>query len=341
MGIAQTRRTIASVAATALVATGISSCSAISSASDDDPSTIRYLSSAGLVNHLELADALGYLGDLQLDRVGESQGGPDSLQALATGESDIATGPFNGATAKVVSTGVSIQAVVAAYGSSGDIDGSLFTLEGSDISDAEDLVGKKVAVNTLGANWEAFLDTYMAKAGMSEDEIDDVTLVPLPGVNIEAALREGQVDAAVLSFAGKELALKNGGLREVAADKDLMGEYNGGSYVLDKEFMDDHPGITRTIVEGLAKAVEWEQQHSVDVVREKYGEYLKETGRAADVATYDTWQGNGIASPGGVLSDHDFDIWIDWLRRAGEINVGAFEVSDLYTNEFNPLAQEK
>lgn len=341
MDITQIKRTVVGVTAAALVSVGFSSCSAISSASDDDPSTIRYLSSVGLINHLELADALGYLDDLEIDRVGESQGGPESLQALATGETDFAVGPFNGATAKVVSTGVDLRAVAATYGSSGDVVSSLYTLDESGIREPADLVDKKIAVNTLGANSEAFIDTYLAQNGVASDDIDDVTLVPLPGMNIETALRQGQVDAAVLSFAGKEHALATGGLHELITDNELMGDYNGGSYVLDEEFIDDHPDVTRTLIGGVTKAIQWEQQHSVDKVRTTYATYLKENGRAGDVAAYETWQGNGVATSGGVLRERDFDIWIDWLRRAGEIDVDAFEVGDLYTNGFNPLAQEK
>lgn len=341
MGNSSIKRTTAGVAAAIVLSAGFSGCGAISSAADDDPSTIRYLGSVGLVNHLELADALGYLDDVDIERVGESQGGPESLQALATGETDIAIGPFNGATAKVASTGVTIRAVAAAYGSSGDVAGSMYTLDGSDINAPEDLIGKKVGVNTLGANWEAFIDTYLLDAGLSDDQVDDVTLVPLPGMNIEAALRKGQIDVAVLSFAAKEHALAAGGIDEVVADTELMGEYNGGSYVLDQQFIDDHPDITETLVGGLAKAIRWEQQHSVAETRKKYAAYLKQHGRSTDVAAYETWKGNGVATPGGVLRDHDFEIWVDWLSHAGEIDVDALDINALYTNRFNPLAQEK
>ena len=52
------------------------------------------------------ADHLGYLGDVEIRRLGDVSGGPAMLQAIATGEADIALGPFQGAIAKVASTGV-------------------------------------------------------------------------------------------------------------------------------------------------------------------------------------------------------------------------------------------
>ena len=66
---------------------------------------------------LELADALGYLEGLKLDKVGDVQGGPESLQALATNQIDISAAAFFGASAKLIATGVPIKAVVATYGS--------------------------------------------------------------------------------------------------------------------------------------------------------------------------------------------------------------------------------
>ena len=53
--------------------------------------------SPGSVDPLELADALGYLDGIELDKVGDVQGGPESLQALATNQIDIAAAAFFGA----------------------------------------------------------------------------------------------------------------------------------------------------------------------------------------------------------------------------------------------------
>jgi len=38
-------------------------------------------------------------------------------------------------------------------------------------------------MNTLGANAEAVLDTFLAKGGLTQDQIKQVTLVPLPPLN--------------------------------------------------------------------------------------------------------------------------------------------------------------
>lgn len=330
-------RLLAGSLALLLVSAGVSSCSA-NGAEGGEEKTIRYQSYTGMIDISELADALGYLGDVKLDRVGDVQGGPESLRALATNQVDYGAA-FNGAIAKVAATGVPITAVVAYYGSSGDVSSSVLAKEGGP-SSARDLIGKKVAVNTLGANAEAVLDTWFEKEGLTQDEIDQVTLVPLPGINTEAALREGQVDAAYLGGSLKEIALKKGGLTTLVTDVDLVGPYNGGSYALRDDFIKDNPETTKTFVAGVAKAVEYTQTHSEDEVRDLMVAYLQKQGRDDAADALALWHGTGVASKGGVISDQDFTLWLHWLETSGEVEGDAIKPSEIYTNEFNPYAKE-
>lgn len=322
---------------------GTSACGGASGAatrSADGTTTVRYQSGPGLVNYVELADALGYYDDVQLDYVGQVQGGPEALRALATGEIDIANA-FQGAIAKVVATGVPVTAVVASYGSTQDVDMQLLVPEESPIRRGQDLVGKKVAVNTLGANSEAVIDTYLEDEGLTPEQIDEVTLVPLPGVNQEAALRDGTVDAALLSFATKEFALDNGGLRALATDTDFVGDYNGGSYAVADSLVEENPEGAEELVAGIARAIDFEQTHPVGEVRAIYQDWLEEQGRGEEKKVYATWSGNGVASPGGVLDEEDFTIWLDWLDAEGEVDADSLDVSSIFTNRFNPYAEER
>jgi ABC-type nitrate/sulfonate/bicarbonate transport system substrate-binding protein len=328
-------RTLAVSLGGALLAVSASGCASSQAANGKEVTTLRYLSAPGLLNYAELADALGYLKGLKLKTVGVAQGGPASLQALVTGQSDFAVGPFNGATAKVASTGIKLKAVAAAYGSGDKINSSLLTLDSSSIRNGRDLIGKKVAVNTLGANAEAVLDTYLKKEGLTPKEIDKVTLVPLPGINTEPALRKHQVDAAYLGFAAKLLAIKHGGIRKLATDTDFVGPYNGGSYVLKDAFIKDNPKTTRTLVGGITKAIVWDQAHKPAETVAVIGKWLTAHGRAADLKALGLWQGNGVATPGGVLRDKDFSLWIDWLKSSGEVKAASLKPGDLYTNAFN------
>ena len=334
------RRLVAAVASTALVALAASACSGASAQITDASgvTTLRYQATPGLMNFAELADALGYLDDIEIENIGTAQGGPEQLRGLATGQAEFAVGPFNGAIARAVSTGLDLTAVVGSYGTSHGVEMSLLTLEDSGLRDGHDLVGKTVGVNTLGANSEALIDTYLADEGLSAGEIEDVTLVPLPGATLEAALRQGQIDGALISFAARAHALQTGGVRALATDADFVGDYTGGSTVLMDDFIEEHPDITREFVGALAKAIHFQQTHDKDEVLDVYGDWLAERGREAELATYALWEGNGVPADGGVLSASDFSMWLDWLESNGEVEPGSLDVDDVFTNEFNPYA---
>lgn len=68
-------------------------------------------------------------------------------------------------------------------------------------------------MNTLGAHAEFMLREYLSRAGLSPEEAKKVTLVVLPPVNTEQALRAGNIDVASLTGIFRDKALVRGGLR--------------------------------------------------------------------------------------------------------------------------------
>jgi ABC-type nitrate/sulfonate/bicarbonate transport system substrate-binding protein len=333
------RRTLAAAAASIAVVAGATACGSSEAATNaDGTTTIRYQSYIGMLNLPELADALGYLDDFELDRVGDVQGGPEGLRAVATDQVDYA-GAFNGAIAKVASTGVPVTAVISYYGSGDDVNFSFLVRDDSDIEDADDLVGKKVAVNTLGANAEAVLDTYLEQGGLSPEEIDQVTLVPLPSTTSESSLREGQVDAAFMGGTAREVALQRPGLDVLFSDVDVVGPYNGGSLVMRDDFIARNPEVTKEFVSALARALEWSKAHTPEEVRTTMSDYLVEEGREDQAEALALWQGTGVSTSGGLIQDKDFTLWLDWLEKSGEVETGSIEPGEIYTNEYNSYAE--
>lgn len=301
--------------------------------------TIRYQGYQGQVNLPELAQALGYLDGVKLKYVGTVQGGPQSLAALMSNQVDYGAA-FNGAIAQMASTGAPIKSVIGYYGSSGQVKSALLVKKNSQVKNAHDLIGKKVAVNTLGANAEAVLDTYLTKGGLSKAEIKKVTLVPLPGINEEAALREGKVDAAYLFGALEVSALKRGGLRSLVVDTDLVGPYNGGSIVMRDQFLEANPDVSKKFVSGLAKAVTYAANHPVDKTRKLMQAWLVKQNRPDDAKALDLWTGTGVATKAGLIRDRDFDLWLSWLKSRGDVKSDSVKASDMYTNRYNPYAKE-
>jgi hypothetical protein len=49
------------------------------------------------------------------------------------------------------------------------------------------------------------------------------------------------------------------------------------------------------------------------------------------------WKSPAISGRGGLNSDRDWQLWIDWLEKTGGIKRGEFKPAQGYTNEFNPF----
>ncbi|WP_110240534.1 ABC transporter substrate-binding protein [Nocardioides gilvus] len=344
MKIASTgfRRPIALVTTVLVAVAGMSACGSAAGggAGGDEQTTIRYQSYAGAVDAFLLADALGEFEGLTLERVGDVTGGPQALQALASKQTDIGGSAFYGAIAQLVGTGAPIKAVVPFYGSNEKSNSKVVALKDSGIESAEDLVGKKVAVNTLGANSEAVLDTWFDQEGLSDEEKDRITLVPLPPLNTPEALGKGQVDAAVVSFIGFKTTAAKYDVVELTNDVDVVGEpYAGGGLTLRNEFIERNPNTTKQLVEGVVTAIEFIETHTTQELFDIYFPYLEEEGFADYIPAIEAnFPGTLGIDAEPVIADEDIQRWVDWLDDRGDIDGSELDVSDVYTNEFNPNA---
>lgn len=338
---AGSRRIAATTAVLVAVVAGLTACGAAVGGGNDgeEETTIRYQSYAGAIDPFLLADALGEFEGLTLDRVGDITGGPQALQALVSNQTDIGGSAFYGAIAQLVSTGAPIKAVVPSYGSNEDSNQKVVVLDDSGIESASDLVGKKIAVNTLGANAEAVLDTWFDQEGLSEEEQDQVTLVPLPPLNTPEALQNGQVDAAVVGFLSYQTMKAQFGVTELVNDVDVVGApYIGGAYTMRTEFIEQNPNTSRQLVEGVATAIEFIETHDKQEIFDLYFPYLEEEGYADYIPAIEAnFPGTTGVPADAVIAEEDISRWVDWLEARGEMQ-GDLDVSEVYTNEFNPNA---
>jgi ABC-type nitrate/sulfonate/bicarbonate transport system substrate-binding protein len=297
---------------------------------------IRYEGSPGNVTIAELAEDLDYLTPVRLEYVGNNMtGGPHSIQAVLTGDLDVG-GSFNGAIVKLVASGAPLTAIISAYGTDEQSFQGFYALAGRPIKTARDFIGKKVAINTLGAHAEFALRDYLARGGLSKDEAAQVTLVALPAANGELALRGEQVDVACLGTIYRDKALQRGGLDLVFSDYQLFGSLNAGSVVMSKRFIAENPGTVRKYVEGLGRAIEWARGVPRAEVIARLKQIIKRRDRNEDTSIVEFWTSSTIPTPRGVLRDEDYRLWIDWLVRDGQIHAGQVEPRDIYTNQFQP-----
>ncbi|VTU33442.1 ABC transporter substrate-binding protein [Variovorax sp. PBL-E5] len=300
---------------------------------------LRYQGWTGQVTFPELAEDLGYLAPVKLEWIGNTISGPQDIQTVVTGDIDFG-GAFNGAVAKLIAAHAPIKPVIAYYGVDDTTWNGYFVRADSPIRSARDLIGKKVAVNTLGAHHEFMLREFLARGGLTPAEIQQVTLVVVPPVSGEQALRQGQVELTTLGGVLRDKALERGGIRKLFSDLDLYGNFSAGTYVLRDKFIKDNPATARRFVEATARAIEWARNSPPEEVRARFDRIIAQRKRNEDNSTIKYWKSTGVAGKGGLIADKELQVWIDWLVKDGVLKPGQLRAATLYTNEFNPYRTE-
>ncbi|PKO47924.1 MAG: hypothetical protein CVU29_00650 [Betaproteobacteria bacterium HGW-Betaproteobacteria-22] len=295
----------------------------------------RYLGSPGAVTLIELAEDLGYLAPVKLNFVGISTGGPQGIQTVLTGDSDISSPAFTGAVVKVVASKAPVKAVIASYGTEKDTLTGYYVLENSPIKTARDLIGKKVAVNTMGAQMEFMLTEYLRRNGLTKEEIAQVTLVIIPPGSSEQTLRQHQVDVAPLGGPATE----RGGIRMLFKEFDLFGEFTAGAYVMANKFLNENPTTSRHVIGAIGKAVEWTRTTPREEVIARFTKIMNARNRSENTENLKYFTGWGVAGKGGLFKDEEFQIWVDWLVKDGQLKPNDINLKDVYTNEFNPYSE--
>jgi ABC-type nitrate/sulfonate/bicarbonate transport system substrate-binding protein len=215
-----------------------------------------------------------------------------------------------------------------------------YTLEDSPLRNAKDLIGRKVAMNTLGAHAEFALKEYLVRGGLSADQIGQVTMLVLPPVNGELALRNHNVDLAGFSVILRDKALQRGGIRMLFSDQQMFGQFNAGSLVMSKKFMAANPNTARRFVQATGRAIEWARITPRAQVIERFTSIVNKRKRNEDTSSLAFWNSSGISTQHGELTDRDCQLWIDWLVQDGQLKKGQLKLRDLYTNEFQSNPRE-
>ncbi|MGV9245203.1 ABC transporter substrate-binding protein [Streptomyces sp. NPDC003710] len=331
---ASTRRQFLSLLGLSAVAVSCGTTTTEATSGQGRTKTLRYQGWAGQVTLPELAEDLGYLGDVKLKWIGNTISGPQDIQSAATGQVDFG-GAFNGAVVKLAANKAPIKAVISYYGSDKYAYNGFYVLEDSPIHSARDLVGKKVGMNTLGAHSEAMLDIYLKRGGLSRSETGKVEPLVVPPVNAEQTLRQKQIDVAVLGGILRDKALATGGIRPLFTDYQLLGAFSAGTYVMTDRFLEQNPDTARVFVTGVGRAIEWARSTPHDEVVARMTDIVKKRGRNEDTAPLKYWRSFGVAERAGRITGKELQVWIDWLTERGDIKKGQVKAADLYTNEFN------
>ncbi len=288
--------------------------------------TIRYLGGSGGLSAHELAAELGYFEGtgITLENVGHASGGPESLIALAGGSVDLGSA----ATAAVLNSIAAGNDFVAAYPSNGiteEAQSIFYVLDGSPIKEIKDIVGKTIAVNTLGAHLEYAVREALHQQGLPPDAAN---LIVVPGPQLEQVLRSGQVDISAFGYwqtTFEGAARQNGGITPVFGDTEVLGEIAGGFVVLRRDWINAHPEAARIFVEQSARALDYAREFPEET-KVVLANALNARGENGDLAQY--FQGYGVRE-GGLAVERDVQFWIDVLEREGKIAAGALSPSEI------------
>lgn len=332
-----TRRKFVSMLGMAAAGTATACARSASGSTSKETTTLRYQGSVGQVTPPELAQDLGYLGNVRLKWIGNTISGPQDIQSAATGQTDFG-GAFNGAVVKLYAAGAPITAVISYYGVDEWAYTGFFVPNDSLIRGARDLIGKKVGMNTLGAHSEAILDIYLQRSGLSAAEIKRVEPLVVPPITTEQSLRQRQIDVGVLSGIFREKAFASGGIRKVFSDYDFLGAFSAGTYVFRNDFLKRNPTTVRTFTSGVGKAIEWARTSSHEEVVARFSKIIQGRGRNENTAPLRYWRSYGVAGKGGVIAEKEFTTWIGWLEQQGQIPKDKVKARDVYANRFNSYA---
>jgi ABC-type nitrate/sulfonate/bicarbonate transport system substrate-binding protein len=301
------------------------------SAAPNQTVVLRTTTTTGSVTLIDIAEAKGYFAQqgVTIQSVGNVNGGTQSVQALIAGQADIAGSAWP-PWINAASGNPKLTVVVASQGQNENETGELWLVhKNSSIYTAQDLIGKKIAVNVLGAEGDYVTRDYLAKSNIS---IKQVQLVVVPWPQHEQVFESNQVDVVSVNqpFANKILA--DGDARVLFSDYTDRGETALFVYGFTQDYIDKNPATVKGFVTAMAEAADWAVANPADANALASSILVKE-GMNPTLASY--WSPSQ-AWPHALIHDSDVQWWLDTLTKSGTIKAGSLQPSDLYTNQYNP-----
>jgi NitT/TauT family transport system substrate-binding protein len=217
------KRMLAAAAGAAAVALALAACSSGSGSSSSSGSDSGsgdsgklHTVNVGIVNlalfsPLYVADAKGYFKaegiKLNLQNVASGQ---DAIPLASSGKLDAVVAGFSAGMYNAINEGLDVKVVGSMAVAAGDPDNSGTHLVGSSkITSVDDLKGKKIGAAGGPGGAGAYLTAIALKqAGLT---LKDVSIVNLANPDMPTALKNGGIDAALLSAPFSFNAIKDGG----------------------------------------------------------------------------------------------------------------------------------
>lgn len=199
------------------------------------------------------------------------------------------------------------------------------TLNGSDLTTFESIKTAnrtiKIGVSALGTSDDLQTNALLRKYNISKDQIEYVVI---PDPNMQQALRQGDIDVAVLRAAFYACAEHKGGVRILATSSDAFSSSGGTTLLVFRDsFIQEHPDTVRKFIVAYKDAERW--------CNANRAEAANITATHLGICTGDSH----YYSESGAIDDSQLQYWINQMVIDGDIQQGEFKPSDLYTTEFN------
>lgn len=270
-----------------------------------------------------LADQLGYFKDANVKpkyvgKIAEGQ----VIPSVISGAIDFG----NRHTPLVISAiagGADIKIIAAGTQSTQDSPHmKYFVRKDSGINSIQDLVGKKIGINSFGACSE-----YVTKKLLKDNGLEGkVQFVQTPNEQLDQVLKQGSVDVSIIHPPTSGRAENTPEFKKLFSDYDIDQGVSGmNPYTVNGKFAREHPEALKEVVAILAKTAKWVSEHP-DEARRLTAERLKMDVNLVENYAYYSDQ---------VIPEPAIKYWIERLEAEGKIKQGQIKPEEIYTNEYN------
>lgn len=264
---------------------------------------------------------------IDLEFVGEMYAGPEMIQAISSGSADMGSTAIT-ALINAKANGFKVIGITDVQTSYNEEPiHKWLTLKENNITTPEDILGKKIAINSLGASFHYTTLEYLRLNNISEKEVEFI-IIPHP--NMEQALFSGQVDIAgmVKPFSNHALLSDTENVEVLFDTPDVFGSgMQVVTGVVSEEFANENPQAIMSFIKGYNKAIDFIYQNP-DEAKEIFEEVL---GVEAKYITNQKYQ------EFTKVDEKSVQRWIKILEDRGDIEVGSVAAEDIITNRFNPF----
>jgi NitT/TauT family transport system substrate-binding protein len=195
------------------------------------------------------------LGDNVTLETAPFNAGPEAVEALFSDAIDASfIGPNPAINAFAQSDGEAIRIV------SGTASGGAYLVVKPEITSPEDLAGKKIASPQLGNTQDVALRAWLADQGYETDQSGggDVSVVPQENAQTLETFVAGTIDGAWVPEPWATRLVNEGGGKILVDERDLWpdGEYVTTHLIVKTEFLDEHPDVVKSLIEGLGNSID-------------------------------------------------------------------------------------